>query len=370
MPIRLCSTLQRFIKRWLRATASHRPVRALHLPRLALPVAGATLLLLAMALGLAAARRAAVGAPPSVALATVPSGQPASSRPGFLVYHGVVAPTSSPQPLRLSARGGERPTIAPSPTPTAMKATSYTVARGDTVNALAKRFGISPETILWANGLNSGQDLKAGGELTILPVSGVLYQVRKGDTLNAIAEAHKAEAGAIIEANALAAADLILVGQPLIIPGGRPAPRPTLKPTSAPLPPVADAGEATGSGGDIITIAARYLGYPYVYAGSSPSTGFDCSGFSQYVYGQAGRSISRTVAGQLSNGAPVQRNELLPGDLVFFHNTFRAGLSHVGIYVGGGKFIHASSPSRGVCYDSLEAPYWTAHYHGACRAWQ
>ena len=295
-------------------------------------------------------------------------------RPGYLVYRGGPPPTRLP--TQVSSRGGERPTpIAPTPasTPTPKKVSTYEVAPGDTLSTLAARFGISTETILWANGLGSRATLQPGQELTIPPVSGVLHKVQRGDTLYDIALAYSVPLEKIAEANALEDPDRLTVDQLLVIPGGRPLPPPTPRPVVAPptLAPVPTlSADVAGKGGEVVAIATRYLGYAYVYAGSSPATGFDCSGFTQYIYGQAGLPIARDLWGQLSAGPAVKESELLPGDLVFFQNTYQAGLSHVGIYVGGGNFIHASSPTRGVCYDSLGAAYWVAHYYAASRPWQ
>ncbi len=97
--------------------------------------------------------------------------------------------------------------------------------------------------------------------------------------------------------------------------------------------------------------------------------GFDCSGFTQFVYAQAGLSIPRGLSGQVAAGPAVSQDALLPGDLVFFQNTWNAGLSHATIYVGSGQFIHASSPEHGVTTDALSLPYWATRYHSACRPW-
>nr|HPL28356.1 NlpC/P60 family protein [Anaerolineae bacterium] len=113
----------------------------------------------------------------------------------------------------------------------------------------------------------------------------------------------------------------------------------------------------------------QYEGYAYVYGGSSPATGFDCSGFAQYVCAQAGITLPRVAADQVYAGPSVSQSELMPGDLVFFQNTYGAGVSHVGIYVGGGLMIHASTPERGVCYDALDGAYWVQHWYGANRPW-
>lgn len=115
----------------------------------------------------------------------------------------------------------------------------------------------------------------------------------------------------------------------------------------------------------IISKAKTYLGVPYVWGGTSPS-GFDCSGLVQYVFQQYGISLPRTTTEQVKVGTYVSKNDLRPGDLVFLKNTYRQGVSHVGIYVGDGKMIHASS-SKGVVISSLSTSYYTEHYHSARR---
>ena len=114
----------------------------------------------------------------------------------------------------------------------------------------------------------------------------------------------------------------------------------------------------------IVNLARQFLGVPYVWGGSSPN-GFDCSGFVQYVYAQQGISLPRTADIQATAGYPVDKADLQPGDLVFFAGDY-VNISHVGIYVGDGKMIHAST-SYGIAYDSLSRDYRVAHYVGACR---
>ena len=121
---------------------------------------------------------------------------------------------------------------------------------------------------------------------------------------------------------------------------------------------------ASGNGSAIVATAKQYLGYKYVYGGSSPSTGFDCSGFTSYVFKQHGISLSRTAAGQYSNGVAVSRSNLQPGDLVMFG---KSSITHVAIYIGGGQIIHASTPSTGVRIDSLSTGYYNNNYYGARR---
>jgi peptidoglycan DL-endopeptidase CwlO len=113
--------------------------------------------------------------------------------------------------------------------------------------------------------------------------------------------------------------------------------------------------------GGVVGIAMRYLGVPYRWGGASPS-GFDCSGFSMYVYAQVGVSLPHNAAMQYSYGTPVSRSQLAPGDLVFFN-----GLGHMGIYIGGGQFIHAPHTGDVVKISSLSDSWYAATYVGARR---
>ena len=112
--------------------------------------------------------------------------------------------------------------------------------------------------------------------------------------------------------------------------------------------------------GGVVGIAMQYLGTPYVYGGASPS-GFDCSGFVMYVFNQIGVSLPHNAAAQYGYGMPVSRDQLQPGDLVFFN-----GLGHVGIYIGGGQFIHAPHTGDVVKISSLGG-YYASNFVGARR---
>ena len=125
-------------------------------------------------------------------------------------------------------------------------------------------------------------------------------------------------------------------------------------PSQTPAPP-----PATHS--SVVSIALQYLGVPYVWAGASPS-GFDCSGFTMYVYAKVGVSLPHNAAMQYGLGHAVSRSQLAPGDLVFFN-----GLSHVGLYIGGGRFVHAPHTGDVVKISSLSEYWYAATYVGARR---
>lgn len=107
--------------------------------------------------------------------------------------------------------------------------------------------------------------------------------------------------------------------------------------------------------------ALALRGAPYVYGGSTPA-GFDCSGFTSYVYGKLGIALAHSSYDQWGAGPHVPRADLKPGDLVFF-----AGLGHVGIYIGGGKFVHAPHTGTVVSVDLLSGSWYGAEYDGAVR---
>lgn len=129
----------------------------------------------------------------------------------------------------------------------------------------------------------------------------------------------------------------------------------------------ADPSEAT-LGQEIADYALQFLGCRYVYGGSSPN-GFDCSGFTSYVYKQFGYSLNRTASTQLDNGTPVAKEELQPGDLVMFKKSGSGSkrASHVGMYIGNGQIIHASTASVGVIISDLYSSYYVRTYVGARR---
>lgn len=129
-----------------------------------------------------------------------------------------------------------------------------------------------------------------------------------------------------------------------------------------------DSNSATNSakGNAIIATAKTYMGVPYVFGGESPSSGLDCSSFTQLVMKENGITLPRTAAEQYNTGTAVDKANLKIGDLVFF-TTYKPGASHVGFYMGNQQFIHASSAAKKVTISSLDESYYTEHYIGARR---
>lgn len=131
---------------------------------------------------------------------------------------------------------------------------------------------------------------------------------------------------------------------------------------------IGDAGmqlEARAS--ELVVNAMGFLGVPYKRGGTNAETGFDCSGFVRAIYEQtAGLILPRAAAQQAAATEKINRNELQPGDLVFF-NTMRRAFSHVGIYIGNGKFIHSPKPGAEVRVEDMGVSYWAKRFDGARR---
>lgn len=300
----------------------------------------------------------------------------------------------------------------------------YEVQDGDTILSLANQFGVTVPTLLRANGISDPDLVSVGTRLRVLPVSGVEHEVRDGESLADIASWYEVDLGPIVDFNGLLNPDRLRVGQSLIVPGAAKGPKPIIPfipapvVRQAPAPPVAPAipsqsaagRSATGSqsvpsrttdvarapqqsapvarapqtsntvsaasaapvralpaaNGGVSATAMQFLGRPYVWGGTGPS-GFDCSGFVWYVHKVNGREVSRGLWGQMNGGPRVSRDQLQPGDSVFFANTYMPGLSHAGIYIGGGRFIHASDERTGVTISNLSDSYWGPRYIGASR---
>jgi uncharacterized protein YraI len=137
-----------------------------------------------------------------------------------------------------------------------------------------------------------------------------------------------------------------------------------------PPPPLAvrPPPDSAALGQAIADRARQYLGAPYVWGGTTPS-GFDCSGLILHVMGQFGIWPGRTADDQAGAGISIKSQDLLPGDIVVYANTYGPGYAHTGIYIGDGYFVHAEDYDTGVVISSAFSGYWGRHYAGARRAW-
>ncbi|HEY1296659.1 MAG TPA: LysM peptidoglycan-binding domain-containing protein, partial [Chloroflexota bacterium] len=288
---------------------------------------------------------------------------------------------------------------------------TYEVQPGDTLAGIAQTFGVDVQTILSSNGIDNPDSIHPGSDLRILPVRGVEYQVQADETLADIAYKYQVDLGLLLDYNDLNDPDVINVGSKLVVPGGKlrppdPAPAPAPAPAvqaprtqsaatagaavvqvpaapkpvaqAAPKPAAAPAAASRpaaapapvlssgGGGGSVVANAMKFVGSRYVFGGTSPA-GFDCSGFVFYIHNRSGAPVGRGMWQQYNGGAHVSMSALQPGDTVFFANTYEPGLSHDGIYIGGGQFVHASDERTGVTVSSLYTGYWQAHYVGATR---
>lgn len=197
-----------------------------------------------------------------------------------------------------------------------------------------------------------------------------IHQVRQGETLSKIAHRYGVSVREIREVNRLSSTR-IRAGRTLLIPTRDPEPVPG---PSESAQPDALLNEKAGSisaltepqEASLLEKAVRaFLGVPYRFGGSS-SRGIDCSAFVQRVYGMVSVALPRTTREQYHVGTPVPKEELAVGDLVFFR-TYRRDASHVGIYVGDDRFVHASRKDRKVAVSSLSHPYYAKRYLGARR---
>jgi peptidoglycan endopeptidase LytE len=247
---------------------------------------------------------------------------------------------------------------------------TYTVKQGDYLIKIANMHQMSVAQLKSLNGLTSdlirvGQVLKVSGKANgtsqasppsaSAPSSSgggtpATYKVVAGDTLSKIAARFGTTVSRIKQLNGLQS-DLIFAGQTLKLNGN-------LSGSSPQQAAPASAAPAKTAGSGVLNIAKQFVGTKYAWGGASPS-GFDCSGFIYYVFKQAGHNISRTSAEGYYNRSYYTNNPQ-PGDLVFFKNTYKKGISHLGIYLGSGQFIHAGN--SGVEISSVNTSYWKSKF--------
>jgi cell wall-associated NlpC family hydrolase len=162
----------------------------------------------------------------------------------------------------------------------------------------------------------------------------------------------------------------LLVGAGLLFLAGcagapRTADQAARAPVSAPLPaPAPSAPVLDPLRAQVIFTAMQMVGVPYLWGGSTPA-GFDCSGLVQYAYSNAGLQLPRTAADQFAAATPLTIEDAVAGDLLFFND--RSRTSHVAIYLGEGRFVHAPNGGNHVSLDDLQTSYWRTHFSGAGR---
>ncbi|WP_298829516.1 C40 family peptidase [uncultured Planococcus sp.] len=248
-------------------------------------------------------------------------------------------------------------------------ATTYTVKAGDTLSHIARVHSTSVSSIQQLNKL-SGSNIQPGQKLTVsgklqpaapavivkTPVAPVVsktstYRVVSGDTLTNIAQRHGTSVSQLMSLNGMKTSS-IRIGQVLKVTGESVNKKPVTvsNPVAAP--------STSGKVSSLVSLANSFLGTPYKWGGAAPG-GFDCSGFIYYVYNQAGISVPRTNTTGLD---AISSNVSSPqvGDFVFFKDTYRPGISHMGIFIGNNSFIHAGGDR--VQITSLSDSYWSKHF--------
>ncbi|MEH7336182.1 LysM peptidoglycan-binding domain-containing protein [Neobacillus drentensis] len=282
-----------------------------------------------------------------------------------IIYVGQVLKVSAPNQTTEAPKPAT-PAPAPVPQPSTTTTSEYTVKSGDSLSKIGVQFGMTVAQLKTLNNLKSdmiyiGQKLKVTGAQTSTttppatkpatpapttpaPSTVSEYTVISGDTLGKIAGQFNMTVQNLKSLNGLTS-DRIYVGQKLKVSGQQPS-------TTTQQP--------SDYAAKMISTAKSLIGTPYVWGGSSLS-GFDCSGFIYYVANQAGIKIGRYSAdGYYSRAYYVTQPK--PGDLVFFENTYKPGISHMGIYLGDNQFIHASD--NGVAISNLGNTYWKQHFDG------
>ncbi|MCL6445072.1 MAG: C40 family peptidase [Alicyclobacillus sp.] len=271
---------------------------------------------------------------------------------------------------------------------------TYTVQPGDTMYKISVKEGVTLSALEAANAqvqnfahIYPGQVLQlpasTGSNSSTAQTAGAVrdYVVQPGDTLYKISVAHKISLSALIAANPqIQNVNDLAVGQVIHLPAASSAgtvnsSSPNSSTQSSSTPASITGSSRAAKAQAILDTAESYLGVPYAWGGSSPSTGFDCSGFVQYVFAKNGIMLPRESHDQAAVGVPVSQSALQPGDLLFFTDTdsyasqYANHVTHVGIYMGNGNMIESSSANNGqgviIVTNVFGRAYYVSHYYGA-----
>jgi len=267
----------------------------------------------------------------------------------------------------------------------------HTVRKDESVRSIARKYDVNEREFRRLNQLRRKARPRPGTQLIVRESVPATYAVREGDSLWRIAKRFDLDADALMELNGLTSEDLQPGSQLALLdpPGSTLRPEAVKLPTEAELVELAQAPKAAETlhpaiaapqdvaappGASkanesikdrLLRVAQRMLDVPYRFGGTT-LWGLDCSGFVQKAFAFLNRDLPRSAREQFREGAAVERADLSPGDLVFFR-TYAKYPSHVGIYLGDNRFVHASSRERKVKIDDLEAPYYVKRYIGAKR---
>ncbi|HQM42980.1 MAG TPA: NlpC/P60 family protein, partial [Smithellaceae bacterium] len=255
----------------------------------------------------------------------------------------------------------------------ATAAQQYTVKTGDCLQSIARRHNVSTNEIIKANNLS--KTVIRPKQVLIIPekstarsedsaaASVVHYTVKKGDTLSVIAQKAGVPVQQLITLNSINP-HKIRIGQKIIIPQSD-----NLTPSDAGekemekdeyiSPQTLETEKPSDERHLLVKTALGFLGVPYKWGGSTVK-GIDCSAFVREIYSLFGVDLPRSAHAQSGAGTSINRDELLEGDLVFFHT--RRPLGHVGIYIGNNQFVHASYRSKTIRIDSLDTPYFQKRF--------
>jgi peptidoglycan DL-endopeptidase LytE len=268
-----------------------------------------------------------------------------------------------------SSPSTNKPVSISKPTVKSITNQTYTVKSGDTLGKIAYDHSITLEDLMSWNGIEShliypGQKLIVSERMSSTEVVEAkpnipstpqstekpsIYSVKSGDTLSGISLIFGISLQSIKKINRLTS-DMIYVGQKLKV----------AEIDSPPSNPLSPKEQTVSSSGNVVKVAKSFIGTPYVWGGST-TEGFDCSGFIYYVYNQSGQEVKRYSSSGYYNRS-YYVNKPQPGDLVFFENTYKKGISHLGIYLGDNQFIHAGD--HGVEITSLSNSYWKSKFDG------